>query len=283
MRHVLQAIILAVIACLSLGASFTQAEAAKLHFGEDEKLHVITGTKLVADGKPLSLCYKTYTYYMIAGIYTTDQYVLCEGGASTKYWPMPAGERLASMQQQGLLPSPLPTYSRDAIEYVLGYSLWLVIAFVALWMVFDGIRSKSEAPRNLDLLKSTARRIMARMISNASGGTDHGVAMARQIYQGLFNEPLLDSDFAEDMAWVRQQPAAYDGFIGAMGRKFDANARQILLKAAAHVALADGIMDPAEEEALHHLALKLGMKRKDADAFLATLRRQSAGASQPSA
>jgi len=37
------------------------AEAAKYYYGTSEKLHVITETRLVNEGKPISLCYKTST------------------------------------------------------------------------------------------------------------------------------------------------------------------------------------------------------------------------------
>ncbi|MEI9902151.1 MAG: TerB family tellurite resistance protein [Hyphomicrobium sp.] len=257
------------------------AEAAKLRFGDDETLHVVAPTQLGTAGKPISLCYKASTYFFVAGVYTTDEYVLCEGGTSTRYWPMPAAAPLAALQGQGMIPAPLPPYKRDVLDYVVGYSLWLVIAFVVAASYFSRSSSAAQAARNVGLLKSAVRRVMARTLANAHGGPEKGAAAAGEVYRRLFNEPLENADFVADMAWVRDQPAAYDGFIGAMGRKFDNGTKGILLRTAAHVALADGPLDAGEEEAIRHLAQKLGVKAKEADNFLAVLHQQSQAGAAP--
>lgn len=260
----------------SLVLMAASAQAAKFHFGPDESLHVIAETKLLDGSKPLSLCYKTYTYFVVAGVYTTDAYALCEGGSSKRYMPLPDGDELAALQQQGLLPSPLPAYKRPILDYVQGFSLWLLIVVGAGWTYFETRRSKAAAPKKLALLKTTTRRVMARVVSTAAV-PDRGAAMAHQIYKRLFGEALADADFAIDMAWVQNEPAAFDGFVGAMGRKFDQKARAVVLRAAAHVAMADGTLEDAEAASLRHLAGKLGFKPKEADALLVGLRQQSAG------
>lgn len=252
----------------------SSADAAKLYFGSDEKLHVLAETQITNEGKPISLCYKAYTYFLIGGVYTTDEYVLCEGGTSTRYWPLPQGDRLANLQQQGLLPSPLPAYTRPTIDYLAGYSLWLLIVFVAAWGYLDSRRTKAAAPRKLAQLKTTMRRVLA-SVTLASAAPDHSAAVARQIHQQVFGEPLAEGDFAEDLAWVQREPAAFEGFLGAMGRQFDKNARDMLLRAAAQVAIADGKLENAEAMALRYVAEKLGLKPKEADAFVQSLRRQS--------
>lgn len=257
------------------------AEAAKLHFGPDESLHVIAETRLLDGSKPLSLCYKTYTYFVLAGVYTTDEYVLCEGGTSKRYAPLPRGDELAKLQQQGLLPSPLPAYTRPTLDYVFGYSLWLLIVGVAAWTYFETRRSKVGAPKKLALLKTTSRRVMAR-VASASAAPERGAAVAHQIYQQLFGEPLAEAEFAADMTWVQNEPAAFDGFVGAMSRQFDNSAKAILLRAAAHVAMADGALEGREEDTLRRLAGKLGFKAKEAEAFLTALRQQTpASGTQP--
>ncbi len=268
---------LVVALCLGAFLAPSTAQAAKPHFGPSEKLHVIAGTKLLNGAQPLSLCYKSYTYFFLAGIFTTDEYVLCEGGASDRYWPMPAGEELAKLQSEGLLPSPLPPYERDTFDYVIGYSLWLVIAFVVLWGLVDRLRAKGRNEKARAQLKTTLRRVMARVVLVA-GDRDRAVAKALEIYQGVFREPLPEADFLSDVAWVAGQPTTFNGFVGAMGRKFAANAKPVLIHAAAAIALDDGIVSPEEDRVLRDLATKLGFSRKEADAFVDALHKQPSAA-----
>lgn len=247
------------------------AEAAK--FGSSERLHVIAPTELTHEGKRISLCYKASTFFIVAGVYTTDEYVLCEGESSKTYWPMPVGEQLATLQQQGLIPSPLPPYARDTFDYVLGYSLWLLLVLLVPIAYFSRSHSKSEASRNLDALKTAVRRVMARIINSAKGGGEEAVTVALQVYEGFFSEPLPEADFRSDLAWVRDEAAACDGYLGAMGRKLDHEAKALLLRTAALVALADGGLDSSEEEAIRQIAARLAVKPDEIEKFLQALRR----------
>jgi len=188
---------------------------------------------------------------------------------------MPTGVQLSNFQQQGLLPSPLPAYTRDAIDYLIGFSLWLILALLPLGALFDHYRRKAQAPKQLALLKSTARRVMARVASTSAA--PERAALARQIYQQLFMEPLAEAEFAADMDWVRNEPAACDGFLGSMGRKFNGSTKLLLLRASASVAMANGQLPAGEAEALGHIAGKLGMKPKEVQKYLAALRQAAGG------
>lgn len=258
-----------------INACATPAHAGKFFFGGDEHLHVITATKLSSDGKPISLCYKTYTYFLLAGIYTTDTYVLCEGGASKRYWPMPSGAELAKLQEDGMIPNPLPPYKREWFDYVMGYSLWILAAFVAVWTWLSNKRAAANRERQLETMKLASRRIMARMVASTNSGAERATATAQDVYQRLFNEALTPEAFSADLKWVRDEPQGYDGFLGTMGRKLDNNAKGLLIRAATFVVMSDGAMDPSEEQALLQLASKLGLAPKEAKALVDNLRNQS--------
>lgn len=261
-----------------------QAHAGKMFFGADEKLHVIAPTEMKSSsGAPLYLCFKTYSYFFVAGLYATSERVICDGELSKSYWPMPEPARLKEFQAAGLVPDPLPDYQVDTIEYIFGYSMWILIAAIALFTYFSSKREKAEAVKNAELLKTTARRAMAHMAASAHYTSDLSSKIAHEIFQGLFSEPLSPEDFAADIAWVRTNGPAYDGFIKAMSRKFDNGAKVVLLRAAAYIVMADGNMDEGEEKAIAHLAGLLGMKPADVTDFLATLRTQQAAVPPPAA
>ena len=83
------------------------------------------------------------------------------------------------------------------------------------------------------------------------------------------------------MKWAYEQPAAYEGFIKTISKRFDKNAKAVLLRAAAYVALADGNMDQGEEQAIAHLASCLGMRPKEVNGFLVGLRQRQSAPAQP--
>ena len=98
-------------------------------FGTVEHVNPIQDVGLTTpDGDPLYLGYKTSTVYFIGGVYVhNDGYVLGLKSVSKRYVDMPPPDLLASFQKQGKLPDPLPPYHLGVVEYLKGYSLWIVV------------------------------------------------------------------------------------------------------------------------------------------------------------
>jgi hypothetical protein len=121
-----------------LPLSGAPAQAAKgLGFGSDEKIRSISDLKLRGPtGETLFLAHKVTTQFFLLGVHVKDDgYVLGVKGDSRKYYPMPTAQ-VQRLQQQGLLPSPLPGYRLSTIDYLIGYSLWLALAAMGAWYGF---------------------------------------------------------------------------------------------------------------------------------------------------
>lgn len=130
MNRIIASITLAVAAVTGIMAlSTAKAEAASYRFGTDEALHAYAKTGMTHEKKPVDLCYKTSTYNVFAPVYTTDKMVLCDV-SKKMYWPVPAGEQLKKLQAAGLMPKPVPSYERPALDYVVGFGLWLGLGVV---------------------------------------------------------------------------------------------------------------------------------------------------------
>ncbi|MCB1509838.1 MAG: hypothetical protein KDJ36_02955 [Hyphomicrobiaceae bacterium] len=117
--------------------------SAGYRFGTDETLHAYAKTGLKSGNTALSLCYKVSTYNFIAPVYTSDEKVICDP-ASKKYWPMPTGNKLLQYQKVGLLPSPIPNYSRPWYDYVFGYLLWIILAGIGAFGAISAMFSKKK-------------------------------------------------------------------------------------------------------------------------------------------
>src|SRR5262245_49353943 len=139
--RILSALLVAILCC-----SAATAAHAKVMFGRDETVHYLQDVKLTGPNQEaLYVGYLTAIQFFLAGVYVEDEgYVLGVKGDSKKFFPMPTGEDLKGYQQRGLLPDPLPPYSLGFLDYVFGYSLWIAIAVVVLWSVFDWKRKKAR-------------------------------------------------------------------------------------------------------------------------------------------
>jgi hypothetical protein len=121
-----------------------------LMFGKDETLTCVQDIALKgASDEPLCLAFKTSKYFVGAGVYLKDDgYVLRSTTAKDTYYPMPEGAELKAFQAQGLMPDPLPPYSVPAVEYLFGYSLWLVVGLVIGFERFKTIRTRKRQAKD---------------------------------------------------------------------------------------------------------------------------------------
>lgn len=135
-----------VLLLLALTLAPRPAEA-QYRFGEDDNIHRIQDVKLKGkDDEELFLGYMTKTYNFLGGIYVEDAgYVLGVKGQDKRYYRMPTGDELVKFQEAGTLPDPLPPYRLGFFDYLLGYSLWLMLLVVALF-VFGGKLFKKKPP-----------------------------------------------------------------------------------------------------------------------------------------
>ncbi len=128
-------------------------------FGREETLTCIVDVPL-KDSKDLPLClgYKTTRVSVFVPIYLKDDgYVLSPKNSLSQYYPLPRGAELASLQASGALPSPLPAYHISAVEYALGYSFWLAVAFgIASLILERAIKRRRQRSLHTDLLPSTS-------------------------------------------------------------------------------------------------------------------------------
>ena len=115
-------------------------------FGHQENIHKIMDIKLTGEnGKKLFLGYKTHSYFLGAAIYIKDQGYVLGVKDSDFYYPMPKGNDLKKYQKYGMLPKELPQYSIPFIDYIIGYSLWIVLLILAIYYSGKNIPKEENA------------------------------------------------------------------------------------------------------------------------------------------
>ncbi len=116
-------------------------------FGEQDNIHQIMDIEVVgAENEDLFLGYKTHSYFFLAGVYIEDAgYVLGVKGNDSLYYPFPTGEELEQSQAAGYLPNPLPKYEIPLMDWLIGYSLWIILIVLIIWTVLFGNKTEEKA------------------------------------------------------------------------------------------------------------------------------------------
>jgi hypothetical protein len=117
----------------------SQALAKGMQFGEQDSFRKIQDVEFQdPKGRDLYLGYRITTKFFIAGVNLTDQgYVLAVKGSEEQEYYALSAEQIKALQAEGGLPKPLPKYVISTLDYAIGYSLWIIVAFMA---VFFGIK-----------------------------------------------------------------------------------------------------------------------------------------------
>lgn len=123
------------VAALAVMVS-SEAYAGKMLFGWDNTLYEIADVSLTgAEGEDLVLVHEVKKYFFIAGVWVKDAgYALAiKDKLEEDFYDFPAAEEVVAYQAEGLLPNPLPSYKIPFIEYIFGYSLWLILGAIGIY------------------------------------------------------------------------------------------------------------------------------------------------------
>jgi hypothetical protein len=152
----------AVVGVIWLGLSADCAQAGL--FGTNEKIRTIELTR----DPNYTLCHKVRMYFFFAGVYVADDgYVLKKTlEFDGKYYPLDDA-KIRELQKEGILPVPLPPYSLSFLDYLFGYSLWIILAFT---IVISLVRWRWKSP--------TERTWRSLVASREQAGMDDGHSSA---------------------------------------------------------------------------------------------------------
>ncbi len=118
------------------------AQAGKVRFGTQETINTIQMT----NNPQYNLGYKTSTYFFLAGCYLKDDgYVLQKVGNTQSYISLNTAQ-IHELQQEGTLPTPLPTYSISFLDYFFGYSNWIILGVTIVWTWIQSHSKPDKAP-----------------------------------------------------------------------------------------------------------------------------------------
>lgn len=127
-----------------------QTFAKGMQFGDQDQLIKLQDVEIkTPDGQGLYLAHLLTTKFFLAGVNITDKgYVLAvkTDSEEQQYYAL-TSPQIKELQAEGSLPDPMPPYKISTLDYVIGYSLWLIILVLS---AFSGIKKlfkkKDKAP-----------------------------------------------------------------------------------------------------------------------------------------
>jgi hypothetical protein len=122
-------------------------EARSLRFGEDHRVSRIMDIDLEGpEGEDLYLGHLIKTQFFLLGVYVEDSgYAFGIVGENEGYYPFPDEKLIKKLQVEGALPDPLPAYKLELLDYLFGYSLWLLLLGVGIWFGVKSMFSRKTA------------------------------------------------------------------------------------------------------------------------------------------
>lgn len=107
-------------------------------FGSQDDLNCIVDIPLKGGSdEPLCLGFRVQMTFFVGGVWTSDKGYVLKVKSSKSYYELPTGEELREYQANGMIPSPLPSYSVPLWDYAFGFSLWIILGVMA---AFAGIK-----------------------------------------------------------------------------------------------------------------------------------------------
>jgi len=123
------------------------AQAGSLRFGKDTQIIKLQDIRMKGPkGEELYLGYLLETDYFVLGTGVQDKgYVIGIKGQDDGFYRIPDAQKVQIAKNTGLLPREFPAYTITPLQYAIGYSLWLSIAILCLWMLIGRISRKPQS------------------------------------------------------------------------------------------------------------------------------------------
>ena len=93
--------------------------------------------------KGIELDSHTVTHWIGGGAWLENVGYAIRVPGADDYWALDA-EMTKALQEAKVLPDPLPKYEIPVMDYVFGYSLWIIIGVLAVWFGVSALLKRNK-------------------------------------------------------------------------------------------------------------------------------------------
>ena len=216
-------------------------------------------------------------WFFLGAYVERDGYVLKPPGADI-YFPLD-DEKISALQQLGVLPDPLPAFAIPALDYAFGYSLWILIAGILIWVGGGELVRKRRAKVLNDAIGDDFYAFICEALINFAGlGAGGGVSVEerKQIKNVLANLGLHAQAETIETRYESTTVTTQNLLAYVEGKKLTDVQRVLLLRSLISLADATGGLGKDKRRGIEDYLVAFGVAKKhvkrEADKVIETIR-----------
>lgn len=197
-----------------------------------------------------------------------------------RYYTIPIGKELKTLQDEGLLPNPLPTYSRPILDYIYGYSLWILLAvIVCIYLLVKMVGGRDRTPSRLHkqdvIFASDLRRVLvAAMLSDGSIEEEEKNTI-KSVHKHIIGADMSDTELEAVIEALIKEDEPVKKALEQTSENLTENEKKLLVTASMMVLCADGKIEESEMSFIVGVANALSMPQAQFREILSKFAKQS--------
>jgi tellurite resistance protein len=273
------------------GSSEAEAKSRKFVipfgiFGSRDEIICLEDVILV-ENNDQSLCIAEYNVYkfFFAGISTNSKLVIAHKNENI-YYEIPTGSELEYLQNEGFLPNPLPTYSRPILDYLKGYSLWILLAIIGfMYLLVKIVKRQDQRLSGAQLYEvfftpMLRRVLVAAMLSDGAIDEDERNVI-KNVHRLITGIDMTEVELETVIAALMKEQEPVEKALEQVSKILTDNEKKLLVTAAIMVLSADGKVEASEESFLVQVANALSISPEQLNDILSDILQKPSEVKQP--
>lgn len=216
------------------------------------------------------------SYWLLAGVWVSSETVIAISRDS--YSPIPKGQDLKELQESGILPDPIPDYGLNALDYILGYSLWLVAAVILIIGYVtssknrenDAISDLKQVDEIKDAINSNLLSLLCIMAKADGKVLNEEIELIQSIYENFSGESISISFINDKIEQLKDGRERILQELNTISNFLSDEGKKSIIYTILMVAARDGEFDITEQQIFTEVASAINIDEKKLDEIVAS-------------
>lgn len=215
------------------------------------------------------------SYWLLAGVWVSSETVIAVSNDS--YSPMPKGQELKELQELDILPDPIPDYGLNALDYILGYSFWLIVAII---LIIGYVTSKKDRDNDAtsdlkqvdeikDAVNSNLLSLLCVMAKADGKVLNEEIELIQSIYENFSGESISVPFINDKIEQLKDGKERILQELNTISNFLSDEGKESIVYTVLMVAAGDGEFDITEQHIFTEVASAINIDEKKLDEIVA--------------